>query len=101
MLSRIIDGVLVVQHGASRRAFAPSLRQRVLLIWIFRYFGSLPSTVLTGWQRKLISEVVNTASCAPLPLRGSGVIIGTVESPVVSPASGQPLPHGKDWEYVG
>ena len=95
MLSKILDGVLVIEQGVCRRACRPKLGHRLLLLWTFRNFASLPQIVLANWQEKIIAAVVWNGVAAPLPSKGSSQIIGIVENPMIPAAAGtQP---GVDW----
>jgi hypothetical protein len=98
LVSKLLDGVVVVERGSSRRAFRPKFMHRIMLAWVFRYFASLPMSVLTSWQKALIAEVMARAGTTPLPNRDSGSIIGTVESVTTPPIQRKPSATSTDWE---
>jgi hypothetical protein len=100
LVSKLLDGVVVVEHGTSRRAFRPKFLHRLMLVWIFRYFTALPMPVLSGWQRSLIIMVMTQGAIIPLPSRESGIIIGTVENAASPPVTDAPLPAIGDWDYA-
>ena len=100
LVSKLLDGVMVVEQDASRRAFRPKFLHRIMLAWIFRYFASLPMPVLAKWQKSLIAEVMAEGVLVPVPNRDSDVIIGMVENATASPVEGKPIAPVADWEYV-
>jgi hypothetical protein len=56
-IEKLSDGVLCVQTALGPRYIRPTLWQRFYLTWVFRNFGSLPEQVLSGRQRRLVSEL--------------------------------------------
>jgi hypothetical protein len=100
LVSKLIDGVMIVQRGTSRRAFRPKFVHRLLLAWVFRNFISLPVPVLAKWQKTLISAVMAEALFIPIPSGDSAAIIGTVESATPLPVHGKPVAPSADWEYL-
>jgi len=100
MLSKLIDGVLVIEQGMSRRAFRPGFLHCILLAWTFRYFPALPAMVLTSWQKAVISAVVRNGIPEPLPSKCSSTIIGTVENPIFPSPDAHGFAPNTDWEYV-
>src|SRR5437764_14075722 len=56
-IEKLSDGVLCVQTALGPRYIRPSFWQRFYLAWVFRNFGSLPEQVLSGRQRRLVSEL--------------------------------------------
>jgi len=100
LVSKLVDGVIIVQHGASRRAFRPRFVHRLLLAWVFRNFISLPVAVLAKWQRTLIGAVMADALFIPVPTEDSAAIIGTVESGATPTVNGKPAAPSADWEYL-
>ena len=99
-VSKLVDGVIIVQHGASRRAFRPKFVHRVLLAWVFRNFISLPVPVLAKWQKALIAAVMADSLFIPVPSEDSAAIIGTVESVGPPTFHGKPVASNPDWEYL-
>lgn len=100
MVSKLVDGVFIVQHGTSRRAFRPKFVHRLLLAWIFRNFISLPVPVLAKWQKTLIAAVMAEGLFVPVPPENSAAIIGTVESATTPPVNGKPVAPSADWDYL-
>lgn len=100
LVSKLVDGVIIVQHGASRRAFRPRFVHRLLLAWVFRNFISLPVSVLAKWQKALIAAVMAEALFIPVPPEDSAAIIGTVESATAPTVKGKPVAPAADWEYM-
>jgi hypothetical protein len=98
LVSKLLDGVVVVERGASRRAFRPKFLHRIMLAWIFRNFASLPLSVLTTRQKTLIAEVIARAGTVPVPYHDSSTIIGTVESVTTPPSQRKPSASSTDWE---
>jgi hypothetical protein len=99
LVSKLVDGVIIVQHGASRRAFRPRFVHRLLLAWVFRNFISLPVSVLAKWQKTLIAAVMAEALFIPVPTEDTAAIIGTVESATPT-LKGKPVAPSADWEYM-
>jgi hypothetical protein len=89
LVSKLVDGLFIVQHGTSRRAFRPKFVHRLLLAWVFRNFISLPVSVLAKWQKTLIVAVMADGLFVPVPPENSAAIIGTVESATTPPVNGQ------------
>jgi len=56
-MEKLSNGVLCVQTALGPRYISPSFWQRFYLTWVFRNFGSLPEQVLSGRQRRLVSEL--------------------------------------------
>ena len=79
LVSKLVDGVIIVQNGASRRAIRPKFVHRLLLAWVFRNFISLPMPVLAKWQKALVATVMADSLFIPVPAEDSDVIIGTLE----------------------
>ena len=100
LVSKLVDGVIIVQHGASRRAFRPRFVHRLLLAWVFRNFISLPVSVLAKWQKTLIAAVMAEALFIPVPPEDSAAIIGTVESATAPTVKGKPVASSADWKYM-
>jgi hypothetical protein len=100
LASKLIEGIIVIDHGAFRRAYRPRLAHRILLLWTFRYFPTLPTAVLARWQKGVLSAVVKNGVLAPLPQRGSNMIIGTAETRSFAFAGAHRIPPRSDWEYI-
>jgi hypothetical protein len=100
LVSKLVDGVIIVQRGASRRAFRPRFVHRLLLAWVFRNFISLPVSVLAKWQKALIAAVMADALFIPVPTEDSAAIIGTVESATTPTVKGKPAAPSADWQYL-
>ena len=100
MVSKLVDGVIIVQHGASCRAFRPRFVHRLLLTWVFRNFISLPVSVLAKWQKTLLAAVMAEALFIPVPPEDSAAIIGTVESATTPTVKGKPVAPSADWKYM-
>jgi hypothetical protein len=98
MVSKLLDGVVVVERGSSRRAFRPKFMHRIMLAWVFRHFASLPMSVLTSSQKTLIAEIMARAETIPVPNRNACTIIGTVESVANPPSQRKPSAPSTDWE---
>ncbi len=98
LVSKLLDGVVVVERGSSRRAFRPKFVHRLLLAWVFRNFASLPMSVLTTRQKTLIADVIAKAGTIPVPNGDSGTIIGTVESVTTPSSRRKPSAPATDWE---
>jgi hypothetical protein len=81
-IEKLSTGVLCVQTALGPRYIRPSFWQRFYLTWVFRNFGSLPEQVLSGRQRRLVSELC-LAQNFITPSFSNGLldapIIGTVE----------------------
>jgi hypothetical protein len=100
LVSKLFDGVIVVQVGTSRRALRPKFVRRIMLAWVFRHFASLPMAVLTQWQKNLIVAVMAQGVIIPVPREDSNTIIGTVEGVTTPTVRGKSLAPSTDWEYV-
>ena len=98
-VSKLLEGVLVVESFGSRRAFRPKFTHRVLLVWVFRYFASLPLVALSQWQKTLVYSVMSRGTVAAVPSRDSEAIIGTVEN-AAAPAIAKPVVARTDWGYL-
>jgi hypothetical protein len=101
MLSKLLDGVVIVERGSSRRAFRPKFLHRLLLAWLFRNFAYLPLAVLSKSQKALVAEIIAKGRTAPVPNADQGTIIGTVEAVVSPPTSGKPVVSSAGWEFSG
>jgi hypothetical protein len=81
-IEKLTSGVLRVLTPLGPRYIAPSFRQRLHLLWIFRNFEVLPLQVLSSRQQRLIDELcaerrfVSLSSINPLE---DAPILGTVE----------------------
>lgn len=101
MLSKLFDGVVIVERGLSRRAFRPKFLHRLLLAWLFRNFAYLPFAVLSRSQKALVAEIIAKGRTAPVPNADQGTILGTVETAVTPAANGKPVTSSTGWEFAG
>jgi hypothetical protein len=101
LISKLFQGVVVVECGSSRRAFRPKFVHRLLLAWLFRHFASLPMSVLTTRQKTLVADIIANGRTIPVPNGDFGTIIGTVESVIPQTAHGKPVAPSIGWEFAG
>ena len=83
-MGKLVSGVVRVVTPLGPRYINPSFRQRILLLWIFRHFHSVPQQVLNGWQQSLINTVYAEPKFTSLPYHSAfdeATIIGTIEPP--------------------
>ena len=81
-MGKLAGGVLCVVTPLGPRYITPSFPQRILLLWIFRHFHTLPQQVLNGWQQSLIDTLCVEHPFVSLPpgrVFEEAPIIGTVE----------------------
>jgi hypothetical protein len=81
MWEKLADGVLRVVTPLGPRYIKPSFLQRVYLVWMFRYFASLPHQVLRPRQQKMIDLLCTShafVSQRPHNGREQAPIVGTV-----------------------
>lgn len=84
-MRRQIRGVLEVITPSGTHYLSPTFSERLLLIWIFRNFRTLPLNVLSEAQRKKIEGMANAYRRAE-PFR-CDEILGTIEAiPAKKPA---------------
>lgn len=100
LISKLLNGVVVVERGSSRRAFRPKFVHRLLLAWLFRHFASLPMSVLTARQKTLVANIIAKGRTNPVPNADFGTIIGTVESVIPQMANGKPVASSTGWEFA-
>jgi hypothetical protein len=100
LVSKLLQGVVVVERGSSRRAFRPKFVHRLLLAWLFRNFASLPMSVLTTRQKAMVANIIAKGRTIPVPDGNFGTIIGTVESFVPQAANGKPVASSTGWEFA-
>jgi hypothetical protein len=100
-VSKLLNGVVVVERGSLRRAFQPKLVHRLLLAWLFRNFASLPMSVLTARQKTLVADIIANGRTIPVPNNDFGTIIGTVESVIPQTANGKPVASSTGWGFAG
>ena len=101
LVSKLLDGVVVVERGSARRAFRPKFVHRLLLVWLFRHFASLPMSVLTAGQKTVVADIIANGRTIPVPDGDFGTIIGTVESVISPTAKGKPVTSSTGWEFAG
>jgi hypothetical protein len=102
LVSKLLDGVIVVEQRASRRAFRPKFAHRIMLSWTFRNFTSLPILVLANWQKAVITAIVADGVVVSVPSADSGMIIGIVENVPMAGAAivnKKPVTPALEWEY--
>jgi len=58
-IEKLAHGVLELDTPIGPRYLQPNLRERVLLLWTFRNFSSLPQEVLRTNERRLIDRLWN------------------------------------------
>jgi hypothetical protein len=81
MLDKVRAGVLQLSTPNGSLCVKPALKERLLLLWIFRNFKILPEQVLGEREKKLIDRLRNS-DLAALPGnfgRDEGLVIGTVD----------------------
>ncbi len=81
MLDKVRAGVLQLSLPNGSVCLKPALKERLLLLWIFRNFKILPEQVLGDREKKLIDRLRNSDLPA-LPGsfgRDEGLVIGTVD----------------------
>lgn len=79
-MEKLYGGVLRVMTPIGPRYIQPSVRQRILLMWIFRHFHTLPQQVLSTWQRRMIDSLCVEHRFISLPdTMADAPLIGTVE----------------------
>ncbi len=81
MLDKVRAGVLQLSMPNGNVCVKPALKERLLLLWIFRNFKILPEQVLGDREKKLIDRLRNSDLPA-LPGnfgRDEGLVIGTVD----------------------
>ena len=100
LVSKLLQGVVVVERGSSRRAFRPKFVHRVLLAWLFRNFASLPKSVLTARQKTLVADIMANGQTIPVADCDFGTIIGTVENVSPQAANGKPVASSTGWEFA-
>lgn len=100
LVSKLLQGVVVVERGSSRRAFRPKFVHRLLLAWLFRNFASLPMSVLTARQKTLVANIIAKGRTIPVPAGHFGPIIGTVENVIPQTANGKPVASSTGWEFA-
>lgn len=87
-LVKVRRGVLRVTTSAGTRYVAPSLAQRLRLLWIFRNFTELPEKVMSQSQQHLIAGLCSGAHFIDPTEVDTQFVIGTVErslGPVLVP----------------
>lgn len=81
MLDKVRAGVLQLSTPNGSLCVKPPLKERLLLLWIFRNFKILPEQVLGEREKKLVDRLRNSDLPA-LPGnfgRDEGLVIGTVD----------------------
>ena len=80
-MEKLSAGVLRVLTPIGPRYIRPSFLQRLYLVWIFRYFHTLPQQVLTSRQQRLIDRLCTSQEFVSLLSNGfdEAPVLGTVE----------------------
>lgn len=78
-LVKMRQGVLRVTTSAGARYVAPSLGQRLHLLWIFRNFAELPENVMSRRQQVLIAGLCSGSHFVDPTEVDMQAVIGTVE----------------------
>ncbi len=78
-LARLRHGVLRIATDTGCQFVEPSGWERLVLLWVFRNFNSLPRQVLTGRQQQLVQSLCRRASADLPDLENDDLIIGTIE----------------------
>jgi hypothetical protein len=75
LLARLRRGILCVETNGLQRFFAPTVWQRLYLLWVFRHFRRLPLGVLSESNRACVERVCNQPAVAGDP----DLVMGVVE----------------------
>jgi hypothetical protein len=81
-MGKLASGILCVVTPLGPRYINPSFPQRILLLWIFRHFHTLPQNILSGWQQSLTDTLCAEHKFVSLPhdtIFEVAPIIGTIE----------------------
>ena len=80
-IDKLSAGVLRVMTPIGPRYIRPSFLERLYLVWIFRYFHTLPQQVLSYRQQRLIDRLCTSQEFVSLLSNGfdEAPVIGTVE----------------------
>src|SRR5690348_1409112 len=80
-MEKLSAGVLRVLTPIGPRYIRPSFLQRLYLVWIFRYFHTLPQQVLSSRQQRLIDRLCTSQEFVSLLSNGfdEAPVLGTVE----------------------
>jgi hypothetical protein len=73
-LARLRRGILCVETNGLQRFFAPTLWQRLYLLWVFRNFRRLPVGVLSAGNRAWLERVCEQPVVAGDPDFVMGVV---------------------------
>ena len=94
-IEKLAHGILELDTPIGLRYLQPNLVQRVLLMWTFRNFCSLPQQVLRGSERRLIDRLLSERRFVPISaVDGSErPVIGRVERR--APATVEVMPQRK------
>ena len=83
-IEKLKEGLLRVLTPLGPRYIRPTLKQRLCLLWIFRNFHLLPLQVLTGWQRRLVDNLVARQNFV------SPILVDGVEAPLLGTLERRP-----------
>jgi hypothetical protein len=80
-MEKLCSGVLRVLTPLGPRFLAPSLLQRIYLLWVFRHFHTLPFQVLSLRQRRLVDNLCTQQRFVSLsqPDGWDAPVLGTLE----------------------
>jgi len=81
-IDKLTCGVLRILTPLGPRYVTPSRPQRILLLWMFRHFHTLPQQVLSGWQQDLIDTLCAEHKFVSAPhdnVFEAAPIVGTLE----------------------
>ncbi len=81
MLDKVRAGVLQLSTPNGSVCVKPPLKERLMLLWIFRNFKILPEQVLGDREKKLVDRLRNSdlAALSGDYGRDEGLVIGTVD----------------------
>jgi len=99
LIEKLVDGVIELDTPIGPRYLQPSFSQRVVLMWTFRNFFSLPSQVLRPGESRLIDQLCcENRFVSPNTVEGNErPIIGRIERrpPTLTPVVAAVLPVRK------
>ena len=81
LIRKLAEGVLALETPIGPRYLQPTFLQRVVLLWTFRNFCSLPQSVLRPWERRMIEALWTEDRFVSLSSPGmlDRPVIGTLE----------------------
>jgi hypothetical protein len=81
-IEKLAHGILELDTPIGPRYLQPNFVQRVVLMWTFRNFFSLPQQVLRGSERRLIDRLLNENRFVSVSAMGGATdrpVIGRIE----------------------